>query len=643
MHRAALAYGERGVPAFPCRPGGKAPLTAHGHLEATTDPRKINALWNRYPGANIGVPTGKRSGFFVLDVDEGGEEALAALEREHGKLPPTFTVRTGSGGRHLYFKWPEGAEIRNSVGRVGVGLDVRGEGGYVVASPSQTEGPYEVLDKLPMAEAPGWLLEAAREPSRPQSGETGGATVSAEADGPTIIAGGRNHELARIAGTLHDGSRDLSQLTADLLAINAARCEPPLPEAEVEKVAGSIHRRKPCRQAAPKASPEALEALGGVEARFWRAEWKGMGWKSARDVVVVLIEEARKHGRLIPAGVRVTLSIRDLALAAGISKPSTYKAIRRLKEAGWLRQDNGERSGTEAGAFVLRANVDHSPTGEASASVGASGKPLRAPFTAPRLRWSRPHYEREGDELVRTTVYRLGKTAGAVLDALELAGGSMGLGELADVLGAKRPRDLRRRAVARLESAGVVSVSGDLISLSSGWLAALEAERERARELEDHRRDARRYADERLMHRVELLAGRGLPVEEIAARVGITAARVRDLLGEPDEAPTRAEMDELRRRREERALPAGADGYIEDLERVEEPVVSALTAVLRDYLGRNPGHSREPAGWLANTLWALELYPGKPTREEVAAALDELGGDAYLRRISAYGMAVVAM
>jgi hypothetical protein len=109
----------------------------HGFHDASTDPRKIHAWWNRWPGANIGMPTGKRSGVFVLDVDDLG--ALAELEAEIGKLPATWTVRTPSGGLHLYFRHVEG--VTNSPGALPDGIDVRGEGGYVLVPPSSGYRP----------------------------------------------------------------------------------------------------------------------------------------------------------------------------------------------------------------------------------------------------------------------------------------------------------------------------------------------------------------------------------------------------------------------------------------------------------------------------------------------------------------------
>ena len=169
--RAALAYARRDIPVFPCEPGGKAPLTYNGFWDATTDARRIGNWWTRWPGANVGVPTGERSGLLILDVDprDGGSESLAELERARGPLPETAKARTGGGGMHIFFAYPVGGEVRSSTGRLGPGLDVRGEGGYVVVPPSRTQSAYEWLDRVPLA-APAWLLGCLRDqPSR--SGE----------------------------------------------------------------------------------------------------------------------------------------------------------------------------------------------------------------------------------------------------------------------------------------------------------------------------------------------------------------------------------------------------------------------------------------------------------------------------------------
>ena len=80
--KAALAYAGRSVPVFPCQPSAKRPLTRNGHWDATTDPQAIGRWWKQWPSANIGVPTGKKSGLVVLDVDPdaGGSKSLAKLD-----------------------------------------------------------------------------------------------------------------------------------------------------------------------------------------------------------------------------------------------------------------------------------------------------------------------------------------------------------------------------------------------------------------------------------------------------------------------------------------------------------------------------------------------------------------------------------
>lgn len=157
--KAALSYAKRGIPVFPCKPGGKRPLTYNGFWDATMNVRRVKGWWERWPSANVGVPTGRSSGLLVLDVDtrDGGPQSLAALERENGPLPKTARSRTGGGGIHVFFRYPEEEQVRNSAGLLGAGLDVRGEGGYVVVSPSRTQSSYEWVERAPPAEA-AWLL-----------------------------------------------------------------------------------------------------------------------------------------------------------------------------------------------------------------------------------------------------------------------------------------------------------------------------------------------------------------------------------------------------------------------------------------------------------------------------------------------------
>lgn len=157
------------------RQGGKHPLHGKWQEKATTNPDTITGWWRYRPNANIGIATGEASGIFVLDVDpdNGGIETLEKLEAEHATLPVTWTVETGSGGLHYYFQWP-GFDLRNSAGKLGSGLDTRGNGGQVVAPPSISgKGPYRSSRSPVLAEAPAWLLEMLRPaPPRPAAPAT---------------------------------------------------------------------------------------------------------------------------------------------------------------------------------------------------------------------------------------------------------------------------------------------------------------------------------------------------------------------------------------------------------------------------------------------------------------------------------------
>jgi hypothetical protein len=100
----------------------------------------------------------------VLDVDSraGGSESLAKLQRANGPLPRTARWCTGGGGMHIFFRYRDGEEMRNSAGLLGPGLDVRGEGGYVVVPPSRTQSAYEWVERAPPSEA-AWLLKLLNE------------------------------------------------------------------------------------------------------------------------------------------------------------------------------------------------------------------------------------------------------------------------------------------------------------------------------------------------------------------------------------------------------------------------------------------------------------------------------------------------
>jgi Bifunctional DNA primase/polymerase, N-terminal/Primase C terminal 1 (PriCT-1) len=222
-----------------CADAGKHPRIAAWPGAATTGRPQIHAWWTRWPDANVAVVTGAGSGFWVLDVDprNGGDDALAKLQREHGPLPETVEAITGSGGRHLYFLHP-GPEVRipNSAGKLGPGLDVRGDGGCVLLPPSRhaSGGRYvwEVAhgpDLAPLAPDPAWLRRGAIEAARQ------GASPVPE----RIHEGKRNDTLHSQAGRMRRAGLSADEMLPTLLEVNQVRCVPPLPEAEVKRIAKS--------------------------------------------------------------------------------------------------------------------------------------------------------------------------------------------------------------------------------------------------------------------------------------------------------------------------------------------------------------------------------------------------------------------
>lgn len=135
VRQAAHGYADAGWPVFPCQPGGKTPLTRHGHLDATTSHAHIDQWWSRTPDANLGIATGA-PGPDVLDIDvKAGRDGFAALRRASraGLIPsPIAAVRTPSGGAHLYFP----GTAQRSGALPGCALDFRAAGASIVAPPS---------------------------------------------------------------------------------------------------------------------------------------------------------------------------------------------------------------------------------------------------------------------------------------------------------------------------------------------------------------------------------------------------------------------------------------------------------------------------------------------------------------------------
>jgi hypothetical protein len=197
----------------------------------------------------VGIATG--GGLVVIDVDprHGGDDGLVDLRARLGELPDTVECLTGSGGRHIYVSVSEGVTVRNSAGTLAPGVDIRGEGGYVVAAPSvHTSGrsyAWEASsrpDEIEVAPMPAAWLEAITK--RPK------LRVIAGGSGEVIAEGGRNETLFKRASSMRAAGFEEPAILAAILAENETRCSPPLDPAEVKGIVSSV-----CRYA-PGLSPE---------------------------------------------------------------------------------------------------------------------------------------------------------------------------------------------------------------------------------------------------------------------------------------------------------------------------------------------------------------------------------------------------
>lgn len=222
-----------------CPNAGKHPRVAWSKERVESD------AWRRWKHDGFGIATGERSGIWVLDVDprSGGEETLEALQKEHGRLPRTLTVVTGSGGLHYYFKFP-GPEYRNTAGKLGPGLDTRGNGGYVVGAGSThasgaiyswkvDSGPD---DGVELAEAPAWLLKlckvekAAGKKREAGGGETAGSGAARFVPATARVVEARTWQIvwictrSRAGMWAYDNADDVSREVWRGIATNVAAC-----------------------------------------------------------------------------------------------------------------------------------------------------------------------------------------------------------------------------------------------------------------------------------------------------------------------------------------------------------------------------------------------------------------------------------
>ncbi len=295
---AAQGYAERGWLVLPlwwpfsdgacacgrrdCSKPGKHPLTRHGLHDATTDPGVIGRWWTRWPQANVGIRTGTTSRLLVVDVDgPSGMASLRRLRGEYGPLPAAW-VRTGSGGWHAYLRQPDGQRIPNSVGRLGPGLDIRADGGSIVAPPSlhAAGGRYGWLKPgVDPPPAPEWLIRMALPPPPPPvpaltelawqvSGRYAEAAIRREAEAVAAApAGTRNYRLNiaayRLGRLVAGGVADEASAREALLAAAALAG---LPHHESAGTVGSGMRAGMRSPRVPRSGPAGAPITAPVSA-----------------------------------------------------------------------------------------------------------------------------------------------------------------------------------------------------------------------------------------------------------------------------------------------------------------------------------------------------------------------------------------
>jgi hypothetical protein len=226
---------DRGWPLFPCAERGKTPLIGDWPRRASSHADVISRWAKKHERCNWAVPTGPASGVFAIDVDgEVGENSFCALVELYGTWSQTLTAITGR-GRHFYFDFPASGTIRNSSGKLGAGIDVRGDGGYCIIPPSThpSGAVYEWNGNSQVATAADWLLKSITSAARPavESNEIG-----------ILPEGRRNDGLTRLAGAMRRRGKSRSEIEYELLAANLRRCRPPLSDDEVMKIAASVAR-----------------------------------------------------------------------------------------------------------------------------------------------------------------------------------------------------------------------------------------------------------------------------------------------------------------------------------------------------------------------------------------------------------------
>ena len=341
--RAARVYLERGWTPLPLAPRSKQALISWRRLQRERPgAASIEQWWSWWPEANVGVITGAASRLAVVDLD--GPEAHA-LARELG-LPDAPAVQTGK-GLHIYCAIE--TATRSAVG-LHPGIDLRADGGYVVAPPSihPSGRPYQWVtppgDQLPPL--PAWAIKQHARPEAERKARWVVTTLRG------VEQGRRNVTCARLAGHFfaHGVSPDVVEAT--LLAWNG-RNRPPLPEAEVRQTVAAIvaRGRRQRTEALPDTEGTLLEFLSGP----WSKDCTH-GERSTYQAVCII-----EHERGLPPGTPLFVSYRELRSRGAVSPQRCREVLKRLAKRGYLEFQPGSAGLRGQAAIVRRLPLPREP------------------------------------------------------------------------------------------------------------------------------------------------------------------------------------------------------------------------------------------------------------------------------------------